>query len=148
MVLLEAHEVVEPLWVTCDGDRVKILDDGYSWLFILRDAVRHVVTAHCDATGAPVHWYIDVVDDWAIDAIGFPVYFDLFLDVVSTPGGKVELLDAAELQAAFTRGVVTREQRDRAWSEADRIQHELHAGTFEPVVRTREFLEAAKAAAK
>lgn len=144
LVLLEAHEVVEPLWVTCAGERVKILDDGFSWLFVLRDGARHVVTAHCDAAGEPVHWYVDVVEGWWMGDDGFPVYADLFLDVVVTPGGSVELLDAAELEAALAADVVTSAQYELALSEADRIVRALQGGGFEPAVRTCEFLSAAR----
>ena len=144
LVLLEAHEVVEPLWVTCAGERVKILDDGFAWLFVLHEGARHVVTAHCDAAGAPVHWYVDVVEDWWMGDDGFPVYADLFLDVVATPGGSVELLDAAELEAALAADVVTSAQYELALSEADRIVRALQGGRFEPAVRTREFHSAAR----
>lgn len=147
LVLLEAHEVVEPLWVRCAGERVKILDDGFAWLFVLREGARHVVTAHCDAAGAPVHWYVDVVDSWWAGDDGYPVYADLFLDVIATPGGSVQLLDVAELEAALAAGVVTRAQYDLARSEADRIVRALRDCRFEPAVRTREFLSAARSPA-
>ena len=139
--------MVEPLWVMCAGERVKILDDGFAWLFVLGEGARHVVTAHCDAAGTPVHWYVDVVEDWWLDDDGFPVYADLFLDVVATPGGAVELLDAAELEAALSAGEVTSAQYDLARSEADRTVHALRDGRFEPAVRTREYLAAARSLA-
>jgi len=148
LVLLEAHEVVEPLWVTCAGERVKILDDGFAWLFVLREGAHHVVTAHCDAAGGPVHWYVDVVEAWWMGDDGYPVYSDLFLDVVATPGGSMELLDMAELEAALAAGVVTSAQYGLALSEADRFMRALRAGEVEPTVRTREYLKAAKSAPK
>ena len=100
---------------------MKILDDGYEWLFICRDGARHVVTAHCDERGRPVHWYIDVVERWAVGAEGFPVYEDLFLDVVATPSGGAELRDVDELEEALIRGGVTPEQYAAAHGEAVRV---------------------------
>lgn len=146
LVLLEALEVIEPLWVTCAGERVRILDDGYAWLFICRAGARHVVTAHCDERGRPVHWYIDVVERWMLGAEGYPTYDDLFLDVVATPGGAVEVRDADEFEAARGEGVVTQAQYDLAWSEAERVVRELWEGTFESVARTPEYLEVVRSA--
>lgn len=125
-------------------EQVKILDDGFAWLFYLREGARHVVTAHCDASGEPVHWYVDVVDGWWMGADGYPVYTDLFLDVVATPGGAVEMLDTEELDFAFAAGEVTSVQYDLARSEAERIERELCVGEFQPVLRTREYLAAAR----
>lgn len=148
LVLLEVHEVVEPLWVACAGERVKILDDGFAWLFVLREGARHVVTAHCDAAGEPVHWYVDVVEGWWMGDDGFPVYADLFLDVVATPGGSVELLDVVELEAALAADGVTSAQYELARSEADRLVRALRAGEFQPAVWTREYLAAARSASR
>ncbi len=144
LVLLEAYEVVEPLWVTCAGERVKILDDGYAWLFVLKEGARHVVTAHCDASGTPVHWYVDVVEEWRVGADGFPEYTDLFLDVIGTPS-TAEVLDAEELKAALLAGVVTPDQYANAWREAEHVLHAFQARSFLPALRTREYLEAARA---
>lgn len=113
LVHLKAIEVVEPLWVTCAGERIRILDDGYEWLFLLHHAARHVVTGHCDARGRPVHWYIDLVERWMPGPNGFPVYDDLFLDVTATPSGRVEILDSDELNEALETGVITRDQYDK-----------------------------------
>lgn len=143
-MLLEVIEVVEPLTVSCAGRQVKILDDGYAWLFICRDGARHVVTAHCDPSGCPVHWYVDVVDAWSLDAEGFPVYDDLFLHVVAIPGGAVELRDADELETAFHEGKVTREQHETASAEAARIVREMQEGIFGPMVRTEDYLMAVR----
>lgn len=145
LVRLEAVEVVEPLWVICAGEHVKILDDGYAWLFICPEGARHVVTAHFDERGQPVHWYIDVVERWTLGDDGFPVYDDLFLDVIALPSGRTEVLDGDELEAASAEGGVTAVQRVSAWEEAERIRAAIRSGTFEPVARCTELLEFARA---
>jgi predicted RNA-binding protein associated with RNAse of E/G family len=144
LVHLKASEVVEPLLVTCADEQVRILADGYEWLFLLPHAARHVVTAHCDAQGRPVHWYIDVVERWTLGSDGFPVYDDLFLDVTATPSGRVEILDHDELEEALKTGVITRAQYDTAWKEARRIKAAIRGGSFEPVAQTEAFLELAR----
>jgi predicted RNA-binding protein associated with RNAse of E/G family len=144
LVHLKALEVAEPLRVSCAGEQVRILDDGYEWLFILPNAARHVVTAHCNAQGRPVHWYIDVVERWTPVPDGFPVYDDLFLDVTATPSGRVEILDQDELAAALATRVITRDQYDAAWQEAHRIEAAIRNGSFAPVAQTEACLGLAR----
>lgn len=140
LVYLKALVVKEPLSVTCCGQRVKIMDTGYKWLFICQAGARHITTAHCDAEGEPVHWYIDVIASWGIDSSGFPYFDDLYLDVVALPNGQVEVVDQDELETALAFGVINRAQVDLAWAEAKAVAAAIRSRTFGPVQLTRHYL--------
>lgn len=94
------------------------MDARYQWLSICEKGAHHLVTAHCNAEGEPVHWYINIVESWGVDPDGFPYFDDLYLDVIALPNGQVETIDANELKAALAFGVINRVQADLAWAEA------------------------------
>ena len=52
----------------------------------------------------------------------------------------MELLDRDELEAALAAGAITRDQRDAAWREAERVLTEIRLGAFPPFLRTAEYL--------
>ncbi|MNY57911.1 hypothetical protein D3C86_1941790 [compost metagenome] len=52
---------------------------------------------------------------------GVPWFDDLYLDVVILPGGQSFLLDAEELEDALKRGLITQEDFDLAWDEANKL---------------------------
>ena len=125
-------QVLEPLWVTCCGEKVRIVDDGYTWLTFYPRGAHHILTTQFDADAQPVQWYVDIVDAHGMDEDGVPWHDDLYLDVVASPRGWVELLDADELVEALAAGAVIREQHDLAWREAESVLAQVRAGTFAP----------------
>lgn len=140
LVYLKALKVKEPLTVSCCGQRVKIMDAGYKWLSVCEKGTRYIITAHCDAEGEPVHWYIDIVESWGVDPNGFPYFDDLYLDVIALPNGQVEIIDADELEAALAFGVISQAQHDLAWAEAKAVAAAIRSQTFGPVQLTRRYL--------
>lgn len=116
------------------------MDVGYQWLAICERGAHHITTAHCNAEGGPVHWYIDIVASWHLDANAFPCFYDLYLDVIALPNGQVEIIDGDELEAALAAHVVNRAQYELAWREAEAVAAAIREGAFTPVQRTRDLL--------
>jgi len=116
------------------------MDVGYQWLSICTKGAQHIVTAHCDAEGEPVHLYIDVVVSWGFDANGFPYFDDLYLDVIALPGGWFEVIDGDELEAALKARVISRAQYEGAWREAESVSTALEDGAFAPMEDVRRYL--------
>lgn len=117
-VELVALEVIEPLVVTCCGERLTIMDLGFRWLTLLEPGAQHVTTFHCDAAGKLAQAYVDIIEGWTFGADGFPGYSDMYLDVIALPDGRAEIIDGDELEEALAKGQVTRAQYDSAWMEA------------------------------
>ena len=99
---LRIPAVRKRLVVSSGGERVCIADAGYLWLTHYPPGARHVVTTQFDAQRRPVQWYVDVVNAFGVGDDGRPWFDDLYLDVIASPAGQVELLDldADELEDA------------------------------------------------
>ncbi len=131
---LDAHEVREPLWITSCGLKSKILDAGYRWLYFYPDGAFHTLNAQCDASGRVMFWYVDIVAGHGVGADGVPWADDLYLDVVVTPGGVTQLLDADELDDALQAGLVTPAQFDLAWREVKAVLTAVRTNAFAPIL--------------
>lgn len=140
LVYLKALSVREPLTVPCCGQPVKIMDVGYQWLTICEVGARHIVTAHCNAEGEPVHLYIDVIASWHVGEDGFPCFDDLYLDVITLPDGRFEVIDGDELEAALKARVISRAQYEGAWREAERVAATLEDVSFAPMEDVQRYL--------
>lgn len=133
VTLLCMDAVTEPLDVFVHGDCIRIVDAGYSWVqhFSSRPGDRYfALTTMFDAVGEVVEWYFDVVRRHGVDGRGIPWYDDLYLDVVATRDGKVEVMDADELDEALRAERVTPEEHALAWREARRLLGLLAAGAM------------------
>jgi predicted RNA-binding protein associated with RNAse of E/G family len=133
--LLQVDAVAEPLRI--DTPPVCLADAGYALLQHYPDGARHVLLTVFDATGQPVLWYFDVVAGHGLDERGVPWFDDLYLDLTLLPSGRIDLLDADELDRALARGLVTPEQHAEAHAEAARLRHTLVAGDL-PLLRLAE----------
>ncbi len=58
--LLCLDEVHEPLWLEFPGQRICIVDNGFTWLQQFPVGAYHVVTTIFDNEGRVVEWYIDI----------------------------------------------------------------------------------------
>ena len=133
VTLLCMDAVTEPLDVLVRGDCVRIVDVGYSWVqhFSARPGDEHfALTTMFDVAVEVVEWYFDIVRRHGLDQRGIPWYDDLYLDVIATPDGNIDLLDADELDEALRLGKVTREEHALAWREARRLVSLLEANAL------------------
>ncbi len=133
LVHLHALTVTEPLRVTCCGERLTVIDTGYHWLTLLEPGVPHVTTLHCDAAGQLVQVYVDMIEGWSLGEDGYPVFDDLYLDVIALPDGRAEIIDVEELEEALEAGAITRAQFDAAWSEATGVLEAIRQRRFAPL---------------
>lgn len=130
VTLLCMDKVNKPLWVDVVGRNVCIVDDGYMWLQQFPQDAFHAVTTMFDAKGEVVEWYIDVCKHNGLNEQGVLFYDDLYLDVIVSPDGRMELLDALELDDALQAGLVSSLEYNLAWREADSIMTALEADLF------------------
>ncbi|MER3426030.1 MAG: hypothetical protein C4299_02320 [Thermoleophilia bacterium] len=78
-----------------------------------------------------MQWYADVCLEHGVDEAGVPWYADLYLDVISLPGGGFIVIDADELEAALKAGEVSHELYDLAWREAKTLLEQMQCGELE-----------------
>lgn len=130
VVLYQIKQVRDPLWKEYEGKQYCVADAGYEWLQHFPKGAHYIMTSMYNNQGQVVQWYIDICKVQGVTDRGVPWFDDLYLDVVILPSGELYLLDEEELDDALQRGLITREDYDLAWSEANRIMELYRSGSF------------------
>jgi uncharacterized protein len=140
IALLTFDEIGEPGWLTYEGGRLLIADDGFCWLqYYPRDA-HYAFAATFDAGGRFVYWYFDIVKGYGVGPDGIPWYDDLYLDVIVLPDSATWVLDADELDEALAVGKITRDDWHLAWDEARALLAALARAPLPVMTRREEHL--------
>ena len=125
-------------WATPKAGRIQVTGEGMTWLELIPDDTRRVITAMYfpDGTHGPEResypmtaseqyqpsiWYIDIIEGTEYDEDGIAAFIDKYLDVIITPEGDVKVDDRDELDAAYASGELTKEQYDAALAEGEDI---------------------------
>jgi len=119
-----------PLIRSMNGKETTLIDQGYAWLQYYLTGSDFSAVATFDQKGQLVQWYLDVISIMGVNVEGYPWYDDLYLDVVATPDGWVEIIDGTDLDAALKNGAIDQPMYDQAWRTAERLTDELRRETF------------------
>lgn len=115
---------VEKVWYVPRENRKDdcILDKNYVWLCIYptESNKNYTITAMFDDKLNIVEWYIDIVNSVSIED-NVPCMEDLYLDIVITNLGEIIVLDRDELEDAYNKKDITKEQYELAIKEGNRI---------------------------
>ena len=122
--LMELTKVKEPLIAEFKGETLKIVDDGYFWLQVAPENESFWITAMFDGGGNILQYYFDITDENVICGEDSHFY-DLFLDLVAMPDGRLITLDEDELSEALSEGVITEGQYQKALSVHDKLKKEI-----------------------
>lgn len=114
-------------WYMPKAGRICVTGKGVRWLQLIPEGKSHVITAVFLPGGKLSLWYVDVIDGWYLDTDGVPVFIDKYLDVIFSPQGDLKVDDRDELDAAYARGELSREQYEQGIAEGEAIQRELCA---------------------
>ena len=125
-------------WATPKAGRIQVTGEGMTWLELIPDDTRRVITVMYfpDGTHGPERqnypltaseeyqpsiWYVDIIEGTEYDEDGIAAFIDKYLDVIITPEGDVKVDDRDELDAAYASGELTKEQYDAALAEGEDI---------------------------
>ena len=125
-------------WATPKAGRIQVTGEGMTWLEMIPDDARRVITVMYfpDGTHGPERqnypltaseeyqpsiWYVDIIEGTGYDEDGIAAFIDKYLDVIITPEGDVKVDDRDELDAAYASGELTKEQYDAALAEGEDI---------------------------
>ncbi len=97
--LLKMKKVSKPFYVSNEEHKVKIVDEGYSWLEIAFEKAYFFITAMFNEKSELIEIYIDMTNGNYTDCDN-PFFEDMFLDFVVYQG-KVIKLDEEELLFAY-----------------------------------------------
>ncbi|MBP1994449.1 DUF402 domain-containing protein [Paenibacillus eucommiae] len=141
ITLIRMDQVTEPLFAQYGDKNLCIVDTGYMWLQHFPVGKLHSVTTMFDAAGHIVQWYIDICQGNEIDERSVPWFNDLYLDLIVLPTGEVFEKDAAELDEALSKGVISEFAYIQAWEETHRLMELIKAGKFDLLKLTESHLE-------
>ena len=125
-------------WETPKAGRIQVTGEGMTWLELIPDDTRRVITAMYFPDGThdperkqypvtanekyqPSVWYIDIIEGIEPGEDDVAVFIDKYLDVIMTPEGDVKVDDRDELDAAYASGDLTKAQYETALAEGEAI---------------------------
>lgn len=115
------ESVNRPLIKNMIGKDYCIADSGYTWVQYVPLQEKWCLTTMFDSKGEIVQWYFDITKENGIDSSGNPFYDDLYLDVIVLPSSEILLIDEDDLKEALNNHVITRDDYDLAYGEANKI---------------------------
>lgn len=88
-----------------------------------------------DAEGKLLYWYCDIIDYELQQEEQEEVYtlIDLLLDVKIYEDGSYEVLDRDELEEAFAKGLITKEQKEKSLARLEELLKVIQSGKFPPI---------------
>ena len=101
-----------------------IMDNNYKWLEFYDYSSRVKLTTIYDENNEIIEWYFDIAREVGKED-GVAYEDDLYLDVVVTPSGNINLLDEDELKEAFDKREMTKEEYDEAYKIANDLMEKL-----------------------
>lgn len=123
--LMEILET-DGIWaVDSVGGTVTIAAPGYHWLQLAPDSGKWWLTVMYDARSDIVQYYFDITRDVYVSHDGEARFHDLFLDIVMSPDGTLQVMDRDELDRAHACGVVDDTIYARALQTANELLDRL-----------------------
>lgn len=95
-----------------------VIDVNYKWLQFYDYSSKVCLTAIYDDRNQIVEWYFDIARKIGKED-GMPYEDDMYLDVLVKSNGEIILLDKDELQEAFEKDMITKEEYDEAYGVAN-----------------------------
>ncbi len=119
------------------GEPVVIYKDNYHWLQVCMANTHWWLTAMVDEKGEITQYYFDITLENHLLGSCDSWFTDIYLDVVVMPDGRIDLLDADELDEALTCGEITEELHQLAHTWAK----ELMEGLPQKLPKLKAFVE-------
>ena len=120
---------------------VPVAGKGMCWLTLIPDGKKRSITAMFTEEGNVSAWYVDVIDSVKIDEDGVIAFMDQYLDVMLTTFGDVIVDDRDELDVAYQKGELSKQQYEDALSEGQRIIDEMATDIYATEVMCKEILK-------
>ena len=122
-------EVTGPLTVRYHSRDVLIADTGYSWFQAAVPGVRWWLTAMFDERDRLIQIYFDITGGSRFDDPENPTFEDMYLDIVVSADGSIEVVGRDELDEALQTGTITAAQHREALESCDKLEKFLREKT-------------------
>ena len=122
--VLEIKAVTEPQIWSFDGTDKIVCDKGFKWISILPKDKFFCITAMLDQNEEIIVWYIDMIENQGVDE-GVPYFYDLYLDLVVYPDGRIIVDDMDELEDALKKRDISEQQYQLAINTKEELENTL-----------------------
>ncbi len=139
--VIYVEKVKKPLIKNLNGQKVCIVDNGYTWVIFMPDNLMYSLTMMINDKNEIVQWYFDICKAYEISESGVPFFEDLYLDIVVLPSGKLILLDEDELSHAFKIGQISKEEYSSANVQAELLIKDIKNKTNSLLEFSKEYFE-------
>lgn len=119
--LLRLEEITSPLTVTVLDEKITLVERNYKWLQFAFSDKPVWLTVMLDHEDRILQYYFDITWGNFINSEGTSWFYDLYLDVVMLPDGRILLLDEDELGEAMEERIIDRRQYDMACQTAENL---------------------------
>ena len=111
-----------PLTVHYHSRGVLIADAGYSWFQAAVPGARWWLTAMFDECDRLIQIYFDITGGSRFDDPENPTFEDMYLDIVVSADGSIEVVDRDELDEALQSGAITVLQHREAIEACEKLE--------------------------
>lgn len=122
-------EVTGPLTVHYQSRAVLIADAGYSWFQAAVPGARWWLTAMFDECDRIIQIYFDITGGSRFDDPENPMFEDMYLDIVVSADGSIEVVDRDELDEALQNGAITGTKHREAVENCEKLERFLRENT-------------------
>ena len=122
--VLDIKEVAEPQIWNFDGVDKTVCDNGFKWITILPKDKYYCITAMLDQNEEIIVWYIDMIASQGVED-GDPYFYDLYLDLVVYPDGKIIVDDMDELESDLKKGDISEQLFQLAIDTKEELENTL-----------------------
>lgn len=96
--------------------------------YLLDDGIK--ISRFIDSDGRLLYWYCDIIDWSFSQADNSYIFFDLLIDVIIYPDGRVKVVDIGEVAEALEESKISVEQAKMALLRTDWLLKKIYAGEF------------------
>lgn len=115
-------EVTGPLTVHYHSRDVLIAEAGYSWLQAAVPGAHWWLTAMFDECDRLIQIYFDITGGSRFDDPENPTFEDMYLDIVVSADGSIEVVDRDELDETLQSGAITVLQHREAIEACEKLE--------------------------
>lgn len=131
--LTSIDEVTGPLTVHYQSRAVLIADAGYSWFQAAVPGAHWWLTAMFDTHDRLIQIYFDITGGSRFDDPENPTFEDMYLDIVVSADGSIEVVDRNELDEALQSGTITASQHRDAIKNCEKLERFLRENTADVI---------------
>lgn len=105
------------------------MSDGYYIIEIIPKKGHQALRIFLDDKKNVIEYYFDVIKESGLDENKIPYFIDLYVDITKLFSGEINVLDEDELEEAYEKGIISKDDYNLANYTKNTILNELKTNT-------------------